>query len=81
MNLSRLIPAAALGLAATLSLHAEMADGIMAIVDDKAITYEQVNDYASPSSASSAAPESAPAPACASASQNCAACPAAASPN
>jgi len=48
MNLSRLIPAAALGLAATLSLHAEMADGIMAIVDDKAITYEQVNDYASP---------------------------------
>ena len=51
MNLFRPISAllaVSLGLAAAISLRAEPADGIMAIVNDQAITFEQVNDFAAP---------------------------------
>jgi len=48
MNLLRPSLGVILGLFAVLSLSAEPADGIMAIVNDKAITFEEVNDYAAP---------------------------------
>jgi parvulin-like peptidyl-prolyl isomerase len=48
MNLFRLSAVTALASLFVLPLRAEMADGIMAIVADKAITYQQVYDYANP---------------------------------
>ena len=48
MNLSRLIPVLPVLLATALTLRAEMADGIMAVVNASAITYAQVEDFAAP---------------------------------
>ena len=48
MNLSRLIPVLPFFLATALTLRAEMADGIMAVVNATSITYAEVEDFAAP---------------------------------
>ena len=48
MNLTRLIPVLPFLLATALTLRAEMADGIMAVVNANAITYAEVEEFAAP---------------------------------
>src|SRR6516162_1406697 len=48
MKFFRLVPVLLLGICPGPRLHAEMVDGILAVINDTVITRQQVEDYAAP---------------------------------